>query len=136
VTRADESTPPPVPAIEISRSGEAELAKRRCGKRGGVALVADDYHLTMSVRLLDSIRARRIETPLEHVAFEHDCTGQHTIGSPVPVGANVDDERSSSQFGIEIFWPDTLEADPGPGKHGVNGAQVSLLCMVSRFSNK
>ena len=93
---------------------QPQLLQRRCRETGGVPLVAHDDHGLGLVDLRDAVRARWIETPLEHVALDHDRTRDVAVDLAERGRPDVDEQCTSAHRVGGLDRLDPLE--PGPSQ--------------------
>lgn len=115
------SDPGAVTADKVRRAVQAELAQRRGGQRGRVALVAHDDRPRVGVDAVELPRRGRIEPPLEHDALNHDRARQLAFVAPVGFRPRVDDPRTGRDLRGEVLRLDTVEAPPGILEHPIDG---------------
>ena len=116
-----------VPADQISGPVKPEVLEDRRCEAGGVPLVADeDDALVVTADGIDAVRARRIESPLEHVAVDHDRTREFTVALALVDRADVDDERSCFAFRVELLHLDAQKTRPRISQKSVDAATLHV----------
>ena len=107
---APPGAPGDVPAGEVGRSGEAELAERRGGEARRIALGADHDDLLVVVpHLGQGVAPLQIEAPLEHIALHHDPEPELAFGGSLALGADVDHEGTAGAEPLELVWLDPVD---------------------------
>jgi hypothetical protein len=83
------------PADEIGRAAEAEELECRGGQARLVALVAHDDDEVIELRCIGMpMLARRIHSPFEHVAWDHERAGDDSVSRDLRLTPDVDQPRS------------------------------------------
>ena len=93
---------------------QSQPLQRRRRETGGVPLVAHDDHGLVLVDLRDAVRTRWIETPLEHVALDHDRTRDVAVDLAQRGRPDVDEQRTFAHRVGRLGRLDPPEPGPGP----------------------
>ena len=95
-TGSPAADPRPEPADEIRGVHESDRLQRRRREAGGVALVAHHDHVLVAPgQRGDAVLAERIESPLQHVAVDHDRARDDALVLAVRLGADVHEQRAT-----------------------------------------
>jgi hypothetical protein len=91
-------------ADDVGGVPETELLQRGSGEAGLEALVAEkDDPLVRPRERVVSVRARRIEAPLEYVARDEVGAGHGAVSFVLSVGADVDQQRTLPHGGERLI---------------------------------
>jgi hypothetical protein len=81
-------------AIEVGGVVDAEILQRSRGKARSVALVAHENDMQIVCGKRQTVRTGRVETPLQHGAFDDKGAGELTFIGAIGLGPDVHEGRS------------------------------------------
>lgn len=126
---------PLVATDDIGRPVQTEILQRRRGKARGVALGAQHHPLDIVVgRLRQSGVTGRVAAPLQHVALDHQRTGQLALECPLGRRPDVDQNRAAIHRRRDRGGLQPAQPVPGPGQRSCrSGCSCRLLRLIGQL---
>jgi len=107
-------------ADHIRRMSHPDRSERCGGKRRSVPFPAD--HDPMDVVIAgfrNPIATRRVQTPFEMIALDHDRAGNFAVRAPLKLGPDVDEIRAAANRGVRATRPEARQPRSRPDQQAI-----------------